>query len=243
MKPSDIWNLTTKAVGWLSHIHTVFDIGSKVFSEDEPPKDLTGVASGFYGILGHRDERAFWILLNQLEKADPGSREAILGFMNWHFHSGSGFFHKIASFWYSNQFRVFIVKMGTASSTEIGSKTQVVTGTNARGYTTRRRKVEKLFDTPTNNPFQFLKWMTSVIMDESCGELVDRYKSLVSAFKEVGIPHMPGNTNAVGDFLQRRRSGIKAAANKAEIRAHVRRQRRRESWIKTFLDYAIHWGM
>ena len=248
-KPSEIFarlgSLAKNAMDVGSHVHTAFSLLGAARGGEEPSADASGAVKGLYGVFGHADERAWQILEGQLK---PEELSTISAFLERHFLSGSSA-EKVLSWWYGNQFRTFVTKMGSTQSAETGATEQVQTIHHDNPKkTVRTRKRTTQYKAGTNNSLNFLKKMVAIIESEEDPE--DGYKKLVTHFKRTGVPHYPEDTVAalgeisgkVGISLGQFSDALDEADSRIKAKiAFDEHQRSQRSKLSRWLDKLIRW--
>ena len=100
-------------------------------------RDQAVKVGGLTGIFGQKDERVVQIILNEMEKKKPGSKQVMADFLGWLFPKSEDHFSNWFISYKMDQFTTFVAKMGSTSGQKTGEiKTVETNGTSTTTTTT-----------------------------------------------------------------------------------------------------------
>jgi hypothetical protein len=260
LRPSNVIGKLTKLIEIGSHINTLTDIFG-AFCGIPPSEKAHAAVKGIYGLFGQGDERKLAVLLDDLEKRRPHAREVLSGFFSYHAPKGT-LIRAGVSWFYGNQFRTFIGKMGSSEGRVEGKKTHTTTwDTNGKAH--KEEVVTDLRRAGDDNALDFLEMMVQTIDPEGrvspdphnppqnakrpTKTYLERgYERLLKQFISFGYPHIPPDlaekmetaikavTTAGAAGYAAALANITAAADATE--AYATRLKQKQGWFTRLLQ-------
>lgn len=259
MKPSAMLKALGSLVGRsaeiFSHFHTASDLLGAIRGH-EPSKDAPAIVRGFSGVFGKADERALEVLINELEdmwrkkpkrSRGPNPREVLAGFFAWHFRHDTAE-DKILTWWYGNELRSFITKMGSSEGRVEATEEKVVTSKDPATGATARTVIKKEHrSSGSNNALRFLETMVDIICSEPERTVEPKrlqgYEKLLGYLEAFHYPHVPqrlrGRAPAIARTTKATASTVyRVATTQLEVAADsiedavAEKRRNRSFWAK-----------
>lgn len=205
----------------------------------EVPPDAANAAKGWFGMLFSGDERAFEVLLSQLEHLRPGGRALIADYMAWAFPFNGTLKTWVASTIYRNRFRVFILNQGGSKGEKVGDETRRETWVTPKTkHKVTKSQTRGIYSSGSNNSLGFLVYMVDFITEKGGRE--PGFEAFAKEGEKVlnFVPRIPKSYDKILDDVENFLNEIKAemmvapSAFRAAGRAGSRKARKLRNHVR-----------